>query len=57
MNDLLHKLVSGALVGGLIALVGWLGAERRRRKAARAETADPAPGRDELPARDDRGTA
>ncbi len=36
MTDLLHKLVSAAIAGGLIALAGRLGAQRRRRKAAEA---------------------
>ena len=36
MSDLLHKLVSGVLSAGLIALAGWLGMERRKRKAAKA---------------------
>ncbi|MGW5422698.1 hypothetical protein [Streptomyces sp. NPDC003943] len=37
MDDLLMKLVSAALTGGLIALAGYAGAARRRRQAARAE--------------------
>ncbi|MFE9404997.1 hypothetical protein ACFYNY_25230 [Streptomyces sp. NPDC006530] len=41
MNDLLHKLVSGALAGGLIALAGYLGAASRRRRAARQGAAAP----------------
>jgi len=36
VDDLLHKLVSGAIAGGLIALAGWLGVERRKRQAAKA---------------------
>ncbi|MEU2711935.1 hypothetical protein [Streptomyces sp. NPDC007205] len=43
MNDLLHKLVSAAITGGLIALVGWLSVQSRRRKVAKAEAAAPAP--------------
>lgn len=37
MNDVMMKLVSAALTGGLVALVGYAGAARRRRQAARAE--------------------
>ncbi|MFB7616356.1 hypothetical protein [Kitasatospora sp. NPDC056181] len=43
MDDLMHKLVSGALSGGLIALVGGLSVLVRRRRVARAEAAAPAP--------------
>ncbi|MFF4406889.1 hypothetical protein ACFY2W_02450 [Streptomyces sp. NPDC001262] len=39
MDDLLHKLVSGAITGGLIALVGALSMAARRRRAARDEAA------------------
>ncbi|MCE4941697.1 hypothetical protein [Streptomyces noursei] len=39
MDDLLHKLVSGALAGGLIVLAGALGTAARRRRAAREEAA------------------
>ncbi|MFE0704258.1 hypothetical protein [Streptomyces sp. NPDC058872] len=39
MDDLMLKLVSGALTGGLVALAGYAGAARRRRLAARAEVA------------------
>ncbi|WP_411122448.1 hypothetical protein [Streptomyces sp. x-19] len=39
MDDLLHKLVSGALAGGLIFLAGALGTAARRRRAAREEAA------------------
>ncbi|MEU8616541.1 hypothetical protein [Streptomyces sp. NPDC048623] len=37
MDDLLMKLVSAAIMGGLIGLAGYAGAARRRRQAARAE--------------------
>ncbi|MEV7280027.1 hypothetical protein [Streptomyces sp. NPDC093111] len=37
MDDLMMKLVSAALTGGLVALVGYAGAARRRRRATRAE--------------------
>ncbi|MCQ4046692.1 hypothetical protein ACFOSC_04325 [Streptantibioticus rubrisoli] len=40
MDDLLHKLVSGVITGGLIALAGCLGAQRRKRKSAQARTAE-----------------
>ncbi|MFE7297163.1 hypothetical protein [Streptomyces sp. NPDC057579] len=43
MDDLLHKLVSGALTAGLIALVGALSMAARRRRAAREEAAAQAP--------------
>ncbi|KUL54449.1 hypothetical protein ADL22_03040 [Streptomyces sp. NRRL F-4489] len=43
MNDLLHKLVSAVLTGGLIALVGYLSVAVRRRRVAREEAAAPAP--------------
>ncbi|GAA2666456.1 hypothetical protein GCM10009864_39810 [Streptomyces lunalinharesii] len=43
MDDLLHKLVSGALAGGLIVLAGALGAAARRRRAAREAAAASAP--------------
>ena len=43
MNDLLHKLVSGAITGGLIALVGYLSMTVRRRRVAREEAAAPTP--------------
>ncbi|WP_407285250.1 hypothetical protein [Streptomyces sp. BP-8] len=33
----MHKLVSAALTGGLIALVGFLSMAARRRRAAREE--------------------
>ncbi|GHF19947.1 MULTISPECIES: hypothetical protein [Streptomyces] len=39
MDDLLHKLVSGAITGGLIALVGGLSMASRRRRAAREQAA------------------
>ncbi|MFJ7066192.1 hypothetical protein [Streptomyces sp. NPDC101115] len=39
MDDLLMKLVSAAITGGLIALVGYASVARRRRQAARAEAA------------------
>ncbi len=38
MTDLLHKLVSAVIGGALIALAGWLGAQRRERKT-RAQAA------------------
>ncbi|MEV6326239.1 hypothetical protein [Streptomyces sp. NPDC051909] len=37
MDDLLMKLVSAAITGGLIALVGYASVARRRRQVARAE--------------------
>ncbi|MFE1383620.1 hypothetical protein ACFW6S_32210 [Streptomyces sp. NPDC058740] len=37
MNDVLMKLVSAAITGGLIALVGYASVARRRRQVARAE--------------------
>ncbi|MEU9504024.1 hypothetical protein [Streptomyces sp. NPDC048196] len=43
MTDLLHKLVSAVLTGGLIALVGALSVAARRRRVAREEAAAPAP--------------
>ncbi|AJT62064.1 hypothetical protein [Streptomyces chattanoogensis] len=43
MNDLLHKLVSAAITGALIALVGYLSVAVRRRRVAREEAAAPAP--------------
>ncbi|UKY53509.1 hypothetical protein [Streptomyces inhibens] len=43
MDDLLHKLVSAALTGVLIALVGALSVAARRRRVAREEAAAPAP--------------
>ncbi|MBL1088140.1 MULTISPECIES: hypothetical protein [Streptomyces] len=39
MTDLLHKLVSAVLTGGLIALVGALSVAARRRRVAREEAA------------------
>ncbi|MEU9118919.1 hypothetical protein AB0C96_03495 [Streptomyces sp. NPDC048506] len=43
MTDLLHKLVSAVLTGGLIALVGALSVAVRRRRVAREEASAPAP--------------
>ncbi|CCB72678.1 protein of unknown function (plasmid) [Streptantibioticus cattleyicolor NRRL 8057 = DSM 46488] len=40
---MLHKLVSGVITGGLIALVGWLSVQSRKRKVAKAEALAPAP--------------
>ncbi len=43
MNDLLHKLVSAAITGALIALVGYISVTVRRRRVAREEAAAPVP--------------
>ncbi|MEU4270171.1 hypothetical protein [Streptomyces sp. NPDC026092] len=36
-DDLMMKLVSGAITGGLVAIVGYASVARRRRQVARAE--------------------
>ncbi|MFG2721823.1 hypothetical protein ACGFW5_26585 [Streptomyces sp. NPDC048416] len=46
MNELLHKLVSVVITGGLIALVGYLSVTVRRRRVAREEAAAPVPAED-----------
>ncbi|MEU9706544.1 hypothetical protein [Streptomyces sp. NPDC047981] len=39
MDDLLMKVVSAGITGGLVALVGYASVARRRRQVARAEAA------------------
>ncbi|MER8041752.1 hypothetical protein [Streptomyces sp. NPDC094032] len=39
MNDVMMKLVSAAITGALVALVGYASVARRRRQVARAEAA------------------
>lgn len=46
MDELMHKLVSAAVVAVLLAGVGALSAATRRRKVARAEAAAPLPAED-----------
>ncbi|MEU8763315.1 hypothetical protein [Streptomyces sp. NPDC048659] len=49
MDELVMKLVSGAIVGALVGLVGYASAARRRRQEAHAEAARAATEEDPTP--------